>query len=149
MREAYGDGRCDALAGPLTTLASVRADPDEGHPKDRILPELLADDPIFAATSHDARWARIVWWTFSVLVDAEDAGIRAHTTGDDAIAGVPPAAGSELGLTAGWERDALDAGGNYGELFDRDLGAGSRFGLARGANALWRNGGLIFGLHVD
>jgi len=148
MREAYGDGRCDALAGPLTTLASIRADPEEGHRADRILPEVLADDPIFAATPQDAHWARTVWWVFSVLVDAEDALVKAHGR-DSAIAAVPPAAGTELGLAAGWESRALNAGGNYGELFDRDLGAGSRLRLARGANALWRNGGLIVGLRFD
>jgi general L-amino acid transport system substrate-binding protein len=150
MRQAYGDGKCDALAGPLSTLASVRADPAEGRPADRVLPELLADDPIVAASGGDARWSRIVWWTFSVLVDAEDAGIsgRAAATSTQ-IPGVPPAIATELGLSAGWARDALTAGGNYGELFEHDLGASSKFGLARGANALWRNGGLIFGLSVE
>jgi len=150
MRQAYDDGNCGAVAGPLTTLASVRADPQEGHPADRILPQLLADDPIVAATTGDARWARILWWTFSVLVDAEAAGIAGHD-GDavTAIPGVPPAIGNELGLSDRWANAALDARGNYGEIFERDLGSGSRFKLARGSNALWRNGGLIFGLNVE
>jgi general L-amino acid transport system substrate-binding protein len=150
MRQAYDDGNCGALAGPLTTLASVRADPQEGHRADRILPQLLADDPIIAATPGDARWARILWWTFSVLVDAEAAGIPGRE-GDAvaAIPGVPPAVGNELGLPPRWANAALDAVGNYGEIFERDLGSGSRFGLARGSNALWTSGGLIFGLHAE
>lgn len=150
MRQAYGDGKCDALAGPLSTLANVRADPKEGRPTDRILPELLADDPIFASTAQDARWCRVVWWTFSVLVDAEDAGVAASARGRDvAIPGVPPAVASELGLRASWARDVLSAGGNYAEIYRRDVGAASRLRLARGANALWRSGGLIYGLGVE
>ena len=150
MRQAYGTGNCDALAGPLTTLANVRSDPSEGRPADRILPELLADDPIFAATGGDARWSRIVWWTFSVLVDAEEAGVTGgDATRAAAIPGVPPLAGRQLGLAPGWARDALAAGGNYGELFERDLGAASRLKLTRGDNALWSSGGSIFALHVE
>jgi general L-amino acid transport system substrate-binding protein len=150
MRQAYGTGNCDALAGPLTTLANVRSDPNEGRPADRILPELLADDPIFAATGGDARWSRIVWWTFSVLVDAEEAGISGGDAARAAaIPGVPPLAGRQLGLAPGWARDALAAGGNYGEIFERDLGAASRLKLTRGDDALWSSGGSIFGLHVE
>jgi general L-amino acid transport system substrate-binding protein len=148
MRQAYGDGQCAALAGPLSTLASVRADPAEGHHADRVLSELLADDSISAATPADARWSRIVWWTFSALVDAADSGIAANAI-PDAIPGVPPAVGEELGLPLTWAHDAVAAGGNYAELFDRNLGAKSHFALARGSNALWRDGGLIYGLHAE
>ena len=112
-----------------------------------MLPEFLADDPIVAATAGDARWSRIVWWVFSVLVDAEDAGISAHASvASTAIPGVPPALATEFGLKANWAHAALAAGGNYGELFERDFGASSKFGLARGTNALWRNGGADFRL---
>ncbi|MBD5605726.1 MAG: amino acid ABC transporter substrate-binding protein, partial [Candidatus Eremiobacteraeota bacterium] len=62
---------------------------------------------------------------------------------------VPPLAGRQLGLAPGWARDALAAGGNYGELFERDLGAASRLKLTRGDNALWSSGGSIFALHVE
>jgi general L-amino acid transport system substrate-binding protein len=149
MRQAYAGGGCAALAGPLSTLASVRADPQDGRASDQILPELVADDPVVAATPADARWSRIVWWTFSALVDAEEsrASGQAKALGL-AVSGVPPAVGGELGLPASWARDALAAGGDYGTLFERNLGAQSRFGLARGANALWDEGGLIFGLSV-
>jgi general L-amino acid transport system substrate-binding protein len=150
MRQAYETGNCDALVGSLSTLASVRADPTEGHASDRILPETLADDPIFAATPNDARWSRIVWWTFAALVDAEDAGIvRGALAANASIPGVPPAVGTSLGLSADWASEALGAAGNYGELFDRNLGAGSRFAMPRGANALSNRGGLIFGLRVE
>jgi general L-amino acid transport system substrate-binding protein len=150
MRQAYGDGQCDALAGPLSTLASVRADPKDGRKTDRLLPELLADDPIFAATDSDARWSRVVAWTFGVLVDAEDSGAGATRSGaETALLGVPPAVGTELGLPPTWMRDALTAEGDYGHVFARNLGANSRLGLARGSNALWRDGGLIFGLYVE
>lgn len=150
MRQAYGDGQCDALAGPLSTLASVRADPRDGRTTDRILPELLADDPIFAATPSDASWARVVAWTFAALVAAEDSGEAGAPSGDaPAIAGVPPAAGTELGLKATWVHDVLAAEGSYADIFARNLGARSRLRLARGTNALWRDGGLIFGLYVE
>ncbi len=148
MRQAYGDGKCDALAGPLTTLASVRADPTDGRRADRILPERLADDPIFAATSGDATWSRIVWWTFSALVDAEDANNDATADPAGSISGVPPAVADELGLSRRFAHDAVAAGGNYRQLFERDLGAQSIFALALGDNALWHDGGLIFGLQV-
>ncbi len=150
MRQAYGDGRCDALAGPLSTLASVRADPKDGRATDRILPELLADDPIFAATASDARWARVVAWTFGMLVAAEDSGRGAESKGEiGALLGVPPAVGTELGLRPSWVHDALAAEGNYGDIFARNLGARSRLGLARGTNALWRDGGSMFGLYAE
>jgi len=150
MRQAYADGACAGVAGPLTTLGSVRADPQDGHRSDRILPELLADDPIFASTAGDARWARIIWWTFSALVDAEDVGIDRDSAAQTvAIPGIPPAVGQELELSAHWAQDAVAAGGNYAELYDVDLGAHSHLNLARGENALWRNGGRIYGLRVE
>jgi general L-amino acid transport system substrate-binding protein len=150
MRQAYGDGQCDALAGPLSTLASVRADPKDGRTNDRLLPELLADDPIFAATESDARWSRVVAWTFAVLVDAEDSAVSPSRAGAEAgLLGVPPAVASELGLRPAWMHDALAAEGDYGNVFARNLGANSRLGLARGSNALWRDGGLIFSLYVE
>jgi len=150
MRQAYGDGKCDALAGPLSTLAGVRADPQEGRPADRILPELLADDPVFAATNGDARWSRIVWWTFSALVDADDGGVGLRVPpAASPVFGVPPAVGAELHLSPAWAHDVVAAGGNYGELFDRNLGPDSPLKLAPAESALWRNGGLIFGLYVE
>jgi general L-amino acid transport system substrate-binding protein len=150
MRQAYSDGKCDALAGPLTTLGSVRADPQDGRRTDRILSERLADDPIMASTPGDARWARIIWWTFSVLVDAEVAGIdRSTANRDTAIPGVPPAVATDLGLTRDWDFNALEAVGNYREVFERNLGSNSRFALMRAENAVWSNGGRIFGLSAE
>jgi general L-amino acid transport system substrate-binding protein len=150
MRQAYGDGRCDALAGPMSTLASVRADPEEGRAGDRLLPDLLADDPIFCATPNDARWSQIVWWTFSALVDAEDSGLNQRDAiGAGAIPGIPPAVGMQLGLSPSWAGDVIAAVGNYGELFERNLGSKSRYHLARGNNASVRNGGTIVGLRVE
>jgi general L-amino acid transport system substrate-binding protein len=150
MRQAYGDGKCDALAGPMTTLSSVRADPQDGRRSDRILAERLGDDPIFAGTPGDARWTRIIWWTLSALVDAEIAGLdRSATDADAAIPGVPPAVATDIGLSRRWDFDVLHAVGNYGEVFDRNLGSKSRFGLSRSQNATWNNGGLIFGLSVE
>jgi general L-amino acid transport system substrate-binding protein len=150
MRQAYGDGRCDALAGPLSTLASVRADPEEGRSSDRVLPELLADDPIFCATPTDARWSQIVWWTLSALVDAEDAGVnRRNAVRDAALPGVPPAVGTQLGLAPSWVGDVIAAIGNYGEVFERNLGNESRFHLSRGDNASVRSGGSIVSLRVE
>jgi len=150
MRQAYGDGRCDALAGPLSTLASVRADPEEGRSSDRVLPEFLADDPILCATPADPRWSQIVWWTFSALVDAEDAGVnRGNAIRDAAIPGVPPAVGTQLGLAPTWVGDVIVAVGNYGEVFENNLGSASRFHLSRGNNASVRSGGSIVGLRVE
>jgi general L-amino acid transport system substrate-binding protein len=150
MRQAYDTGNCAALAGPRTTLASVRADPSEGRRADRILPEALVDQPILAATSGDAHWSQIVWWTFSAIVDAEAAGIDARQLDRyGAIPGVPPAVGQDLGLSNHWEHDALAAGGNYGELYERDFGEQSAYRLARGANALCLHGGLICALSVE
>jgi general L-amino acid transport system substrate-binding protein len=150
MRQAYGDGKCDALAGPVTTLASVRADPSEGHHADRILAQRLSDDPIFAATSGDAAWSRIVWWTFSTLVDAEIARIGAG--GFDAsapLAGVPPAVGSDLHLPPMWTSAVLKTVGDYATIYDNNLGMRSALRIERGANETSAGGGSIYGLYVE
>jgi general L-amino acid transport system substrate-binding protein len=150
MRQAYDAGNCDALAGPLTTLASVRADPSEGRHTDRILSQVLVDQPILAATPGDARWSQIVWWTFSALVDAEADGISgAQLDINAAIPGVPPAVGRDLGLSREWQHDALVAGGNYGEVYDRNLGDQTGYRLSRDANRLYVDGGLITALSVE
>ena len=146
MRQAYLDGRCDALAGPETTLANVRADPVEGRPGDRILPEILGDEPIYAATvPNDGRWSALVRWTFGNLLRAEEDGItRATASEHRRLEGVPPAVGKQLDLVPDWSTRQLLAVGNYGEIFQRNFGRDSPLKLPRRRNALQRDGGPMF-----
>ena len=146
MYDAYDVRRCLAIAGEMTSLAAARLQRGMGRLSSRILPEPLSVFPIIAATgTEDAKWASIVAWTVITLVSAD----RPETKWYAAGAGAMPVGAPELGLDRGWQRRVLTAAGSYGDIFERDLGKGSRFKLGRGLNKSQPAGGLLLAPFLD
>jgi len=155
---AYLQGRCVALTSNLALLASRRstfADP-AAH---RLLSEPISKEPNAAATSQgDPAWADALRWTVYALFQAEELGItRANVATRLAEAkanpnqadlrrflGVEGDFGRQLGLPADFVVKAVGAVGNYGEIFERNVGSGSRLRLERGVNRPWTRGGLLY-----
>lgn len=123
-----------------------------------ILSDVIAKDPL-APTYRldDPQWAAIVNWTIEALIQAEESGITQANLAemkksDDPVIrrllGVPRGYGQHLALDDAWAPRVIEAVGNYGEMFERDLGSASVMKLARGANNLWTQGGLMYALPI-
>jgi len=145
-RKAYAEEKCDVFTADRSALAAERSllAPPEDHV---VLPEVISKEPLGPVTRQDdAAWADIVRWTLFGLIDAEEAGLTsASVTADPAPAialGKPAVA--PLHLTDDWLALAIGRVGNYGEIFERNLGEASPLGLKRGINALWTNGGILY-----
>jgi general L-amino acid transport system substrate-binding protein len=151
--KAFGDGRCDALTSDASALASARlklADADNYV----ILPEVISKEPLgLVVRDGDDRWFDIVRWTLNALIDAEELGVTQANAAEEAkspnpevkrLLGVEGKFGSKIGLSDEWAMRAVSAVGNYGEIFERNLGAASPLKLPRGVNALWSKGGILY-----
>jgi len=148
---AYEAGLCDAATGARRRLAVGRSglDTPAAH---LFLPELVAKEPLaLVVAGGDPAWADVVRWVHMALLAAEEQGL--DQVGASAPKPAPELAveadlevARGLGLAPGWARRAVAAVGHYGELFARHLGPGTAVGLERGANALWRDGGLHYPL---
>jgi len=146
MIDTYNVQNCRALAGEITTLADVRRHHGVNRLQSRILPEQLTSFPMMVTTgTNDAQWAAIVAWTVHTLVSAERPETRWYAGG----AGAMPIVAPELGLDKEWQRRILVTVGNYGDIFERNLGKGSPLKLERGLNANYINGGLILGPFLE
>jgi general L-amino acid transport system substrate-binding protein len=153
MEAALVTGHCGAIAAPVSQLAAMRTGFHARTSQYEIVPDTVTLLPYAPAVrSDDPRWAAMVAWTVNALILAEEEGVTQanapaeQQTGRQEVRyflGATPGAGKALGLDDGWAFRAVRAVGNYGELFDRDLGAGSPLRLPRGRNALWTQGGMI------
>ena len=150
--EAYLNERCTALTADLTALALVRAAIDQTG-EHQLLPELLTKEPLGPAVKQgDPQWFGIVRWVLYALIAAEEHGVsRANV---EAMRQSPIAAvrrllgtdgdlGASLGLSRTWAYDVIRQVGNYGELFERNVGMRSPQKLERRINDLWSKGGLM------
>jgi general L-amino acid transport system substrate-binding protein len=147
-------GRCQAYTTDASALALLR-NKEAPKPDDYvILPELISKEPLAPAVRRgDDEWLSIVKWTVFALLEAEELGItQANVDGmkastDPAIQrfmGTGEDMGKLLGLDKTWAARAVKAVGNYGEVFERNVGKGSPLQLPRGANRLWSQGGLMY-----
>ena len=152
-RQNYEAGRCDAYTTDRSGLAAQRAvmqDPNEHV----ILPDVISKEPLAPAVRHgDNQWADIAAWTRNVLILAEEFGITSANVDQmkespnpeiRRLLGVEDDYGTMLGLSKDWAYNIIKLVGNYGEIYDRHIGASSPLGLERGANALARDGGLLY-----
>jgi len=152
-REAYEAKGCDAFVADLSRINAERlllAQPDDHI----VLPEVLSKEPLGPVVRQgDDQWLTIAQWTLFTLINAEELGITAENI-DSLLFSESPTVrrltdldgrfATALGLDPKWTYKVIKAVGNFGELFDRNLGVKSALGLQRGFNALWRNGGLIY-----
>ena len=140
MQDAFYSGRCDAISNDTVNLAAIRLQADADDHEARFLPETMSAVPLLATTPQaDGAWATIVTWTIDTLLRGETIGTAGPGGGADPL----PLDGKALGLAPGWQAAVLKAVGNYGEIYDRDLGDKSQLEIPRGLNALWTEGGLM------
>ena len=155
---AYLQGRCVAVTSDRSQLAAKRTSfpIPAAH---TLLPDVLSKEPLTPATVNaDPAWADAVRWTIYSLMQAEELGItQANVTAKVAEAkanpnladlrrflGVEGDFGKQLGLPPDFVVKAISAVGNYGEVFERNVGSGSKLNLERGLNRQWKEGGLIY-----
>ena len=152
MEAAFFTGNCAGLAGDVSQLANTRAIDRARVGEFTILPQVLHADPLAPAyRALDPQWGAVVRWTVDTLVAAEQLGVTQgnvaamQASSDEEIGqllGQRFGTGALLGLQDHWGADVLRAVGNYGEVFDRDLGAGSPLRVDRGEDRLWGKGGV-------
>ena len=152
--KAYETGRCDVFTTDVSQLYSEKL--KLANANDHvILPEIISKEPLGPLVRHgDDQWFDIVKWVLFAMVDAEELGITQKNVEDLAksadkpelkrVFGADGNLGEQLGLTKDWVIRIVKAAGNYGESFDRNVGAGSKLGIARGLNQLWNKGGIQY-----
>jgi general L-amino acid transport system substrate-binding protein len=152
---AYFSGRCVAYTTDASGLASVR-NKEAKNPADHIiLPELISKEPLGPMVRRgDDEWFAIVKWTVYGLLEAEEYGVtqanvdQLKTSATDPVVqrllGTTEDTGKLLGLDKEWMVRAIKATGNYGEIFERNVGPKSALGLPRGVNNQWNKGGLMY-----
>lgn len=150
----YEAGACDAFTTDASGLASTRAamaDPSAHI----ILPEIISKEPLGPVVRHgDNNWGDLVRWSFYAMLIAEEKGITkvnvdevlASTTDPEVkrLFGAEGTMGAMMGVDATWAYNIIKSVGNYGEVFEANIGTSTPIGLARGLNALWTQGGLQY-----
>jgi general L-amino acid transport system substrate-binding protein len=149
----FAAGRCDALTGDLSELGSARGTMSKREAFD-IIPELISKEPLGPIVRQgDDQFFNIVRWTVFALIAAEELGITSGNVSEKKASadlevrrflGVVPGNGRALGLDETWAANVIGAVGNYGEIFDRNVGAKSPIQLERRLNGLWTAGGLMY-----
>jgi general L-amino acid transport system substrate-binding protein len=152
--QAYAAGRCDAYTTDASGLASFRLklpSPDDHV----ILPEIISKEPLASAVRKgDSQWATIVRWAHFVMIDAEEVGVTSKNVDEmmkspnpevRRMLGVEGKFGEGIGLSNAWAVNILKQVGNYGEVYERNVGPASALKIPRGPNKLWSQGGLQYG----
>ncbi len=151
--KAYDGGRCDVFTSDVSQLYAEKLKLTNANDH-AILPEVISKEPLGPVVRHgDDQWFDIVKWTHYAMINAEELGVSTKTL-DEALKSAKPDVkrlvgtegnyGEQLGLTKDWVVRIIKQVGNYGETFDRNVGPGSRLGIARGLNNLWNNGGIQY-----
>ncbi|WP_415919418.1 amino acid ABC transporter substrate-binding protein [Tateyamaria sp. SN6-1] len=153
-QQQYLAGACDVYTTDASGLAATRATFEA--PGDHVvLPEIISKEPLGPLVRHgDHEWGDVVRWTLNAMIAAEELGITSENLEEMAagtnnpeinrLLGSEGTLGEMLGLDATWAKNALAVGGNYGEVFEANIGEATAIGLARGLNAQWTDGGLLY-----
>ena len=154
-QQQYLAGACDVYTTDASGLAATRATFEA--PGDHILlPEIISKEPLGPLVRHgDNDWGDIAMWTLNALISAEELGVTSANVAElsaaptdnpeiNRLLGTEGDLGAMIGLSADWARNAIAAGGNYGEIFEKNIGEATPIGLARGLNAQWTDGGLLY-----
>lgn len=153
-QQQYLAGACDVYTTDASGLASTRATFDDPA-SHAILPEIISKEPLGPLVRHgDHEWGDVVRWTLNAMIAAEELGVTSANIGEMAagtdnpeinrLLGAEGTLGEMLGLSADWAKNAIASQGNYGEVFAKNIGEDSPVGLARGLNAQWTEGGLLY-----
>jgi general L-amino acid transport system substrate-binding protein len=149
----YDEGRCDAITADRSALASRRMTlpkPDDNL----ILDEVLSSEPLAPAVAQgDSQWNNIIKWVVYSLIKAEELGINSQNIGQftnsndpeiKRLLGAEGNLGAGIGLTNDFAARIIKHVGNYGEIYDRNLGTKTKLNLPRGQNQLYTKGGLLY-----
>ena len=150
---AYEAGRCDVYTADKSQLHVMRLRL-AGADDHVILPEIISKEPLGPVVRQgDEQWFNLVKWTVFAMINAEELGVTSQNV-DEMKASENPAVrrllgiegdfGQKLGLANDWAYNIIKHVGNYGEVFERNVGSRSTLKIARGVNALWRDGGLLY-----
>ena len=151
--KGFESGRCDVLTSDQSQLYALRtklAKPGNAI----VLPEIISKEPLGPVVRQgDDQWFNIVKWTINALIDAEEFGITSKNAasmkssknpGIQRLLGTKDDMGKKLGLSNDWAANAIMQVGNYSEIFERNVGKGTPLNIARGVNALWSQGGILY-----
>jgi general L-amino acid transport system substrate-binding protein len=150
---AYDSGRCNAYTTDASGLYGIRL--KLAKPEDHVvLPEIISKEPLAPFVRHgDDQWFDIVKWVHYAMVNAEELNVTKANVDEQAksdnpeikrLLGTEGAFGEQLGLTKDWVHRIIKHVGNYGEVFDRNVGQGSPLKITRGLNSLWTKGGIMY-----
>ena len=153
-QQQYLAGACDVYTTDRSGLAATRAT-FEDPSAHVILPETISKEPLGPLVRHgDPEWGDIVRWTLNALVAAEEYGVTSANVDElsegtenpeiNRLLGTEGNLGDMIGLEPEWARNVIKSQGNYGEIFERHIGESTPIGLARGLNAQWKDGGLLY-----
>ena len=151
--KAYESGRCDAYTTDASALFAQRI--KLANPEDHVvLPEIISKEPFSPVVRQgDVQWFNLVKWVNFAMLDAEEDGVTSKNVDEMAksedpeirrLLGLEGNFGEGLGLSRDWVYRIIKLVGNYGEVFDRNLGDGSKLKIKRGLNALWSKGGIQY-----
>jgi general L-amino acid transport system substrate-binding protein len=158
VESAFFSGRCDVYTTDRSGLAATRAARAPNPDDYVILPEVISKEPLSPAVRQgDDQWNNLVRWVIFALIQAEESGITSKNVDDmlksadpsiQRLLGVTPGAGKSLGVDEKWAYNEIKQVGNYGEIFERNVGQGSPLKLDRGVNNIWEKGGLMYAMPV-
>lgn len=158
VENAFYSGRCDVFTTDSSALNANRLSRAPNPDDYVILPERISKEPLAPVMRQgDEEWNDVVRWVVYALFDAEEKGITSKNVDDMAksddpnlkrLLGTTPGMGKSLGLDEKWAYNAIKLVGNYGEIFDRNLGKDTELKFDRGLNNLWTKGGLIYGMPI-
>ena len=151
--KAYDTGQCDVLTSDASQLHALQLKLSKPEAS-VILPDIISKEPLGPAVRQgDEPWLNVVKWVAFAMVDAEEQGVNSQTIGEALksskpeirrLVGTDGDYGARLGLTTDWVVRIVKAVGNYGEVYDRNVGIKTPLGIPRGINALWTTGGILY-----
>jgi general L-amino acid transport system substrate-binding protein len=156
---AYDSGRCDVYTTDRSALAAQRLKLADSNAH-MVLPETISKEPLGPVVRHgDNRWGDVVRWSLIAMIEAEDLGVSSANVDQlraDANAhpnikrllGTEGETGDSLGLPNDWGYNIIKLVGSYDEIYERNVGPNTPLGLARGVNALWKDGGILYAMPV-
>lgn len=150
---AYDAGRCDVFTTDRSALAaqSIKLSKPNDH---IILPEIISKEPLGPVVRQgDNQWSDIARWVLNAMINAEEMGVTSKNVdkmkgsknpGIKRLLGQEGNYGQQLGLSNDWAYNIIKLVGNYGEVYDANVGPNTPLKLDRGINALWNNGGILY-----